>query len=53
MFQYLKGNYRKEGNRLFSRVCGDRTRRKGFKLKEGELGLDIRIIFFTIRVVKH
>ena len=52
-FQYLKGNYRKEGNRLFSRVCGDRTRRKGFKLKEGELRLDIRIIFFTIRVVKH
>ena len=51
--QYLQGSYRKEGNRLFSRVCGDRTRRKGFKLKEGELRLDIRIIFFTIRVVKH
>ena len=25
-FQYLKGSYRKEGDRLFSRVCGDRTR---------------------------
>jgi len=24
--QYLKRSYRKEGNRLFSRVCGDTTR---------------------------
>ena len=41
-FQYLKGSYRKEGDRLFSRVCGDRTRGNGFKLKEGRLWLDIR-----------
>ena len=41
-FQYLKGSYREEGDRLFSRVCGDRTRRNGFKLKEGRLSLDIR-----------
>mgnify|MGYP001861274406 CR=1 FL=1 len=34
-FQYLKWSYRKEGDRLFSRVCGDRTRGNGFKLKEG------------------
>ena len=33
-FQYLKGSYRKEGNRIFSRVCCDRTRGNGFKLKE-------------------
>ena len=33
-FQYLKGSYRKEGGRLFSMVCGDRTRGNGFKLKE-------------------
>jgi len=25
-FQYLKGGYKKEGDRLFSRVCGNRTR---------------------------
>ena len=25
-FLYLKESYRKEGGRLFSRVCGDRTR---------------------------
>ena len=35
VFQYLKGSYRKEGGRLFSKLCGGRTRRNGFKLKEG------------------
>ena len=33
-FQYLKGAYRKDGDRLFSRACGNRTRDTGFKLKE-------------------
>jgi len=32
VFQYLKGSYRKEGDRFFSRVCGDRTRGNGFRL---------------------
>ena len=32
--QYLKGCYSKEGDRLFSRICGDRTMGNGFKLKE-------------------
>ena len=34
-FQYLKGGYKKEGDRLFSRVCCDRKRGNGFKLKIG------------------
>ena len=34
-FQYLKGSYSKEGYRLFSRVCGGRTRGNGFRFKEG------------------
>ena len=34
-FQYLKGNYKNEGDGLFSRVCCDSTRGNGFKLKEG------------------
>ena len=29
-FQYLKQSYRKEGDRLFIRGCGNRTRRNGF-----------------------
>ena len=33
-FQYLKGSYRKEGDRLFSRVCCNRTKRNGFKIKK-------------------
>ena len=34
-FQYLKGAYRKDGEGLFTRVCSDRTRENGSKLKEG------------------
>ncbi|KFW10561.1 hypothetical protein N327_12162, partial [Fulmarus glacialis] len=52
-FQYLKGAYKKDGDRLFSRACYDRTRGNGFKLKEGRFRLDIRKKFFTMRVVKH
>ena len=33
-FQYLKRGCKKEEDRLFSRVCCDRTRGNGFKLKE-------------------
>ncbi|KAK4815832.1 hypothetical protein QYF61_008435 [Mycteria americana] len=52
-FQYLKGAYKKDGDRLLSRACNDRTRGNGFKLKEGRFRLDIRKKFFTMRVVKH
>jgi len=52
-FQYLKRTYRKDGGRLFSRACCDRTRGNGFKLKEGKFRLDIRKKFFMMRVVKH
>ena len=52
-FQYLEGAYRRDGEALFTRVCSDRTRRNGCKLKEGRFRLDIRKKFFTIRVVKH
>ncbi|KAK4818241.1 hypothetical protein QYF61_009112 [Mycteria americana] len=52
-FQYLKGAYRKDGDKLFSRACCDRTRGNGFKLKEGRFRLDRRKNSFTMRVVKH
>jgi len=44
-FQSLKGGY-KEGDRLSSRVCGDRRRGNGFKQNEGKSRLDIRKNFF-------
>jgi len=52
-FQYIKGDYKKAAEGLFTRDCSDRTRGDGFKLKEGRFTLDIRKIFFTMRVVKH
>jgi len=52
-FQYLKGAYKKDGDKLFSRACCDRTRGNGFKLKAWRFRLDIRKKFFTMRVVKH
>ncbi|KFW73615.1 hypothetical protein AS28_12176, partial [Pygoscelis adeliae] len=52
-YQYLKGAYKKDGSKLFSRACCDRARGNGFKLKGGRLRLDMRKTFFTLRVVKH
>ena len=46
-FQYLKESYRKEGDRLFSRVYGARTRGNGFKLKEDRFRLDVRKVFYS------
>ncbi|KAK4826802.1 hypothetical protein QYF61_011610 [Mycteria americana] len=51
-FQYLKGAGKKDGDRVFSRTCSDRTRGNGFKLKEGRFRLEIKKKFFTMRVVK-
>jgi len=48
-FQYLKGAYKKDGDKLFS----DRTRANGIKLQEGRCRLGIRKKFFTMRVMKH
>ena len=41
-FQYLKGAYRQQGEWLFVRVNGDRTRGNGLKLRQGRFRLDIR-----------
>ena len=51
--QYLKENYGKERDRLFSRVCCGRKGGNSFKLKERRFRLDIRKKIFTIRVVRH
>jgi len=52
-FQYLKRAYRKDGENIFSRACGDRTRSNGFKLSGGRFRVDIRKKFFTMSVVKY
>ena len=52
-FQYLKGAYRKAGEGLIIRECGNRTRENGFKLEEGRFRLDIKNEFFSMRVVRH
>ena len=41
-FQYLKGAYKQEGERLFTRVDSDRKRGNSFKLGLGRFRLDIR-----------
>ncbi|PKU40240.1 hypothetical protein llap_9455 [Limosa lapponica baueri] len=51
--QYLKGAYRRDGERCFIRECSDRSRGNGFKLKEGRFSLDTRKKFFTVRVVRQ
>ncbi|KFV11879.1 hypothetical protein N340_07497, partial [Tauraco erythrolophus] len=53
VFQYLKGTYKKDGERLFRRASCDRTRGNGFKVEGGRFRLDIRKKFFTMRVVEH
>ncbi|PKU43345.1 hypothetical protein llap_6347 [Limosa lapponica baueri] len=52
-FQYLKKAYKKDGDKLLSRACCDKTKDSDFKLKEDRFGLDIKNKFFTTRVVKH
>ena len=52
-FQYLKGSFRKEGDRLCTRVCGEKRRGNGFKLKEGRSRLDIKKSLLHLRVARH
>ena len=48
-FQYLKGDYKQEGNQLFTWVNSDKTRGNGLKLR---IRLDVRGKFFIEGVVR-
>ncbi|KAK4824381.1 hypothetical protein QYF61_014041, partial [Mycteria americana] len=52
-FQYIKGAYKKDGERSFTRACSDRTRGNNFKLKEGRFRLDLGKKFFRMRVLRR
>ena len=51
-FQYLKEDYKWEGNQLFTQIDSDRTRGNCFKLKEGRFRLDVTGKLFTQRLVR-
>jgi len=53
VFQCLNGGCKKEVDRIFSRVCCDRTREKNFRLTEGRLRLPVWKKSFIVRVVRH
>lgn len=46
-------SYKKDGERLFTKVCGGKTKGNGFILKAGRFRLETRKIFFTVRVIRH
>ena len=50
--QYLKGDYKQKGNKLFTQIDSNRTRGNDFKLKEGRYRLHVRWTYFTERVVR-
>jgi len=52
-FQDLKGAYKQEGDRLFTRVDSARTWGNSFNLGQRRFRFDVRRKCFTQRVVTH
>lgn len=52
-FQNLRGVYKKAEEGLLTRVCSDKTRDNGIKLKKSRLKLDIRKQIFIVSIVRY
>jgi len=52
-FQYLKRAYKKDGDKHFSKACGDRTRGNAFKFKKSRFRSDIKKKVFIMNVTRH
>jgi len=52
-FQNLREAYKQDGEQLFIRLCSNRIKGYGFKLKEGRLRLHVRQKLFTMKVVRY
>jgi len=49
----LKGDYKKDGDKCFSRACCDRTRGECFNLEGGRFRLDVRKKGFTVKLSRE
>jgi len=53
VYKYLRCGRQREKARLFSVVCGNRTRGNGYKQKHRKFRTNVPKNFFTVRVTEH